>query len=155
MASTDSAGGFAPDPAFMANSIHIADLQLCHVRLETDARYPWLILVPRVPRAIELEDLSRDQGAQAIAEVVLAGQAVRAIGAALGRPVTKLNVAQLGNVTRQLHIHVIGRRPEDDDAGMRPVWSVGEAVPYAKDRLHIAMQAARDALALQERTSPA
>ena len=78
-----------------------------------------------------------------VAEIVLAGQAVRAMGEALGRPVTKLNVAQLGNVTRQLHIHVIGRRPEDDAAGKAPVWGVGVREAYTAHGLAAAIEAAR------------
>ena len=80
-------------------------------------------------------------------EIVQAGFAVRAIGEALGRPVGKLNVGQLGNVTPQLHVHVVGRSP-DDPAWPGPVWGVGVAEPYAADALERAMAAARSALRL-------
>ena len=62
-------------------------------------------------------------------EEVVAGSAVRAIGSALGRPVEKLNLGALGNITPQLHAHVVGRRA-DDAAWPGPVWGVGVAVPY-------------------------
>jgi diadenosine tetraphosphate (Ap4A) HIT family hydrolase len=76
---------------------------------------------------------------------VLAGQAVRAVGQALGRPVEKLNLGALGNVTRQLHLHVIGRRA-DDAAWPGPVWSHGAALFYASDALAVALAAAKAAL---------
>ena len=73
--------------------------------------------------------------------------AVRAMGQAALRPVTKLNVAALGNVTPQLHVHVIGRRP-DDAAWPKPVWGVGEAQSYSDSGLMLAVAIARDALGL-------
>ena len=73
--------------------------------------------------------------------------AVRAMAEALGRPVAKLNVGQLGNLTPQLHIHVVGRRP-DDAAWPGPVWGAGSAETYADEMLERAVAAARRALAL-------
>ena len=67
-------------------------------------------------------------------EIVIAGHAVRAIGAALRRPVEKLNVGQLGNITRQLHVHVVGRRA-DDPCWPGPVWGQGAAELYGVDDL--------------------
>jgi diadenosine tetraphosphate (Ap4A) HIT family hydrolase len=80
-----------------------------------------------------------------MAEIVVAGEAVRAVGAALGRPVEKLNVGQLGNVTRQLHVHVVGRR-RDDACWPGPVWGQGEARPYATGDLSEALRLAAQAL---------
>jgi diadenosine tetraphosphate (Ap4A) HIT family hydrolase len=80
-------------------------------------------------------------------EILRAGAAVRAMGDAAGRPVTKLNVGQLGNVTPQLHIHVVGRRPEDA-AWPGPVWGFGTAKAYAPGALATAVQAARTSLGL-------
>ena len=120
---------FVLNPAFLATSEPLAELKLCHVRLHFDARWPWILLIPRKVGARELEHLSPPNRAQLMDEVVLAGAAVRAIGAALGRPVDKLNVGQLGNVTPQLHLHVVGRRA-DDPAWPGPVWGHGEAMAY-------------------------
>jgi diadenosine tetraphosphate (Ap4A) HIT family hydrolase len=132
-------------PAFLATSQPVADLKLCAARLQNDARWPWIVLIPRRMGARELEHLSPANRVQLMDEIVLAGGAVRAIGAALGRPVEKLNVGQLGNVTPQLHVHVLGRRP-DDAAWPGPVWSVGEAAPYDADSLAMAVSAAHDVL---------
>jgi diadenosine tetraphosphate (Ap4A) HIT family hydrolase len=78
-------------------------------------------------------------------EIVLAGQAVRALGEAIGRPVAKLNVASLGNLTPQLHVHVVGRRP-DDDAWPGPVWGVPGPIPYDPEALRIAQATASQRL---------
>lgn len=138
---------FELDPAFPATSRALGDLALCHVRLQLDARHPWIVLIPRITGAVELQDLSGADRGALMQEVVQAGAAVRAIGEALGRPVAKLNVGQLGNVTSQLHVHVVGRRP-DDAAWPGPVWGVGTAESYSDEVLERAVAAARQVLAL-------
>ena len=138
---------FQLDPAFPATSHLLGDLPLCQARLQADARYAWIVLLPRVADARELEDLGADQRRQLMEEVVTAGAAVRAVGTALGRPVAKLNVGQLGNVTPQLHVHVVGRRP-DDAAWPGPVWGQGAAQAYEAAALETALAAGREALRL-------
>ncbi|WP_295225666.1 HIT domain-containing protein [uncultured Brevundimonas sp.] len=119
--------GFEVAPAFEAGSVAVAEWPLCHVRLQDDARFPWLILIPRVEGAVELEDLSVEQRATLMEETVRAGALVRRLGA-----VEKLNVGAIGNVTAQLHVHVVGRR-RDDSLWPDPVWGRGPIVPYADD----------------------
>ena len=97
----------------MATSHLVADLPLCEVRLQDDVRYPWLVLIPRQSGRTEIEQLDVGHRLQLMEEIVLAGAAVRAIGAAIGLDVDKLNVGALGNVTAQLHVHVVGRRRDD------------------------------------------
>ncbi|XKG75606.1 HIT domain-containing protein [Brevundimonas vesicularis] len=116
--------GFSVAPAFEAGSVAAAEWPLCHVRLQDDARFPWLILIPRVEGAVELEDLSIQQRATLMEETVRAGGVVRRLGA-----VEKLNVGAIGNVTAQLHVHVVGRR-RDDGLWPDPVWGRGPVVPY-------------------------
>ena len=116
--------GFEAAPAFEAGSVAAAEWPLCHVRLQDDARFPWLILIPRVEGAVELADLSAEQRAALMEETVRAGDLVRRLG-----PVEKLNVGAIGNVTSQLHVHVVGRR-RDDGLWPDPVWGRGPAVPY-------------------------
>lgn len=125
--------GFEIDPAFESGSIFVADGPLCQLRLQDDARFPWLILVPRVAGAVELADLSGTDRARLMEEVVRAGDLVRAVGEATGRPVDKLNVAALGNVTAQLHVHVVGRR-RDDGLWPDPVWGRDGARPWPADQ---------------------
>jgi len=104
---------FELDPAFAATSHEIGDLDLCAARLQDDARYPWIVLLPRRAGLRELEDLSPEALSALMQEVLAAGRAVRALGAASGREVEKQNIGTLGNVTPQLHIHVVGRRADD------------------------------------------
>jgi diadenosine tetraphosphate (Ap4A) HIT family hydrolase len=138
---------FELHPAFPPTSEALGDLALCHARLQADARYAWIVLIPRIAGAIELEDLSPNDRAALTEEIVRAGLAVRAVGSALGRRVEKLNVGQLGNVTPQLHVHVVGRRA-DDAAWPGPVWGVGMAEAYSADGLAKAVAAAREVLGL-------
>jgi diadenosine tetraphosphate (Ap4A) HIT family hydrolase len=138
---------FEIDAAFLATSQAIGDLALSHVRLQADARFPWIVLIPRLAQARELEDLAAGERDVLMEEILRAGTAVRAVAEVLGRPATKLNVAQLGNVTPQLHVHVIGRRP-DDAAWPAPVWGFGVAEAYAPPALEAALAAARLTLGL-------
>jgi diadenosine tetraphosphate (Ap4A) HIT family hydrolase len=132
---------FAVSPDFLSTSEPVATLKLCEARLQEDGRFPWIVLIPRRAGARELEHLANGDRAQLMDEIIAAGAAVRAIGAALGRPVEKLNVAALGNVTPQLHVHVIGRR-RDDEAWPNPVWGWGQSRAYDEPTRQAALQAA-------------
>lgn len=135
------------DAAFLATSDALGELALSHARLQADARFPWIVLIPKVEGAAELEDLAPGERDVLMEEIVRAGEAVRAIGDAMGRPVSKLNVGQLGNITPRLHVHVVGRRA-DDAAWPQPVWGVGTAEKYQPAALEVALAAARRALGL-------
>jgi diadenosine tetraphosphate (Ap4A) HIT family hydrolase len=139
--------GFILDPAFEATSARVGKLTLCEVRLQTDARWPWLVLIPQKPGLREIEDLDAAARGVLIEEAVSAGEAVRAVGAVLGLPVEKLNLGALGNVTPQLHLHLVGRRA-GDPAWPGPVWGVGTAVVYEAETLAMAVAAARASLGL-------
>lgn len=139
--------GFILDPAFKATSFSLGDLGLCEARLQDDARYPWIVLIPRLKGLREVEDLGSAQRTLLIEEAVLAGAAVRAVGAGLRLPVDKLNMGALGNVTPQLHLHIVGRRM-GDPAWPGPVWGQGPAVPYAPDACDAAIAVAQKALGL-------
>lgn len=134
---------FEIDPAFLTTSEPLGDLPLCHARLQADARYPWILLIPRVAGAVELEDLAASNRAALMDEVLAAGRAVRALGA----PVDKLNLGALGNITRQLHVHVIGRRV-GDPAWPGPVWGHSPAEAYGPEELARTVAAAKAALGL-------
>lgn len=118
------AEGFSLDPRLAADSILVSDGPLSQLRLMDDARFPWLLLVPRVDGAIEWVDLDGGQQRLLLAEVNQAARALRAVA-----DVQKLNIGALGNVVSQLHVHVVGRRAEDD-AWPGPVWGSGPAKPY-------------------------
>ena len=138
--------GFETDPRLLANSLPVATLTLCDVRLMDDARFAWLVLIPRRAVASELDDLEAEDRVLLIEEVVRAGQAVRDLGDVLDRPLDKLNTAALGNVTAQLHVHVVGRR-RDDPLWPDPIWGRPGAAPYPPETLTRLAEAATRALA--------
>ena len=115
---------FSLDPRLAAGTHPVGDLALCSVLLMDDARFPWLILVPRRPDLSELTDLAPEDARLAFEEIRIAVGVVQA----LARP-DKVNVAALGNVVSQLHIHVVARF-RSDPAWPGPVWGVGERKPY-------------------------
>lgn len=133
---------FKADPAFDAGSIVVCEWPLCQLRLQDDVRFPWLILIPRRHGLAEIEDLAPAERATLMEEVVLAGERVRALAGMFGRPVEKLNVAALGNVTPQLHVHVVGRR-HDDSCWPDPVWGRGDRIPYGPEALLVALSRIR------------
>ncbi|WP_339826062.1 HIT family protein [uncultured Arenimonas sp.] len=116
--------GFSLDPRLAGDTVLVADGPLSQLRLMDDARFPWLVLVPRLPGAEEWLDLDGDAQRLLLAEINLAGRALRALG-----PVHKLNIGALGNIVRQLHVHVVARR-EGDAAWPGPVWGSGPAQRY-------------------------
>jgi diadenosine tetraphosphate (Ap4A) HIT family hydrolase len=116
---------FVLDPRLAADSLPVTELPLSSLRLMLDANYPWLLLVPRRGGASEVADLDEADRAQLMREIVLVGEALRAT-----TPCEKLNVAALGNMVPQLHVHIIARRREDP-AWPKPVWGVAPAKPYA------------------------
>lgn len=114
-----SSPGFVLDARLAADSAHVADGPLSQLRLMDDARFPWLVLVPRIADASEWIDLPGDQQRLLLAEINQAAILLRAM-----QPCDKLNIGALGNIVRQLHVHVVARR-EGDEAWPGPVWGSG------------------------------
>ena len=110
-------------PQLADDSTPVIELALCEVRLMDDANHPWLILIPKVADAVEIIDLSPAQRAQLTTEIDTAARALKA----LFKP-DKLNVAALGNLVPQLHVHVIARY-QNDIAWPRPVCGAANARP--------------------------
>ena len=129
------------DPRLAADSVAVAAFELSELRLMDDSRWPWLLLVPRVAGARDLLDLERAARVQLLDEIDRCSRALLQLHAP-----DKLNVAALGNVVEQLHVHVIARR-RDDDAWPRPVWGVGERMAHAPGQLDAACARLRAALA--------
>jgi diadenosine tetraphosphate (Ap4A) HIT family hydrolase len=116
-------------PQLQQDTIDIGDLPLCKVLVIKDANYPWLMLVPRRPEKVEIIDLDEVEQAQLMAEVSRAARALKDI-----TKCDKLNIAALGNMVPQLHVHVIARRT-GDAAWPRPVWGV--VPPLAHDAAEV------------------
>src|SRR4029077_391946 len=107
------------------DTIPVTDWMLSRVLLMNDARYVWLVLVPRRHGAVELFDLGEPDRRVLIEEVARAARLLQALSGG-----TKINVGALGNVVPQLHVHVVARHP-GDPAWPGPVWGHSAAVPYA------------------------
>lgn len=116
---------FTLDPRLEADTLPVGELPFSRLLLMNDARWPWLILVPRIAGARELIDLDAADRTALMDEIARVARALEA----LHRP-DKLNVAALGNVVAQLHVHVIARHATDA-AWPQPVWGHGERVAYS------------------------
>ena len=110
---------FTLDPRLVAATLPIGDMNLSRLLLMNDERYPWFVLVPRREALRELIDLDVAARAILIEEIASASAFVRALPG-----VEKLNVAALGNIVTQLHVHVVGRSISDL-AWPGAVWGVG------------------------------
>lgn len=132
---------FALDPRLEADSVFVADGPLSQVRLMNDARFPWLLLVPRVADASEWIDLDGNQQRLLLAEINQLSKLLRAEPG-----VHKLNIGALGNIVRQLHVHLVGRH-EGDAAWPGPVWGSGAARKWDADALSAQVEHWRTRLA--------
>lgn len=131
---------FALDPRLAADTLAVASLGLCDVRLMNDARYAWLVLIPRREGRVEITDLAAAEQVTLWQEVNLATAALRAVARC-----DKLNIGALGNIVRQLHVHVIARI-EGDAAWPGPVWGHGTRESHGPEALAARIDALRHAL---------
>ena len=111
-------------PQLAADTVAVGDLALSRVLLANDANYPWLILVPRQPGLVELIDLEPNEQVQLIAEIDAAARALKSV-----TECEKLNIAALGNIVAQLHVHVVARR-HSDAAWPKTVWGAVPPIAY-------------------------
>ena len=124
--------GFQLDARLAADTMFVSEWNLCRVLLMDDAQFPWLVLVPRREGLAELDDLVEHERTQLMREVSRAMKVLRGVVEC-----DKLNVGALGNIVRQLHVHVVARR-DGDAAWPGPVWGHGPAhhyLPEARDKL--------------------
>jgi diadenosine tetraphosphate (Ap4A) HIT family hydrolase len=136
---------FVLDDRLQGDTHAVVDLALSRVLLMDDARFAWLILVPRIAAARELTDLAATEQAGLLTEINLAARVLTRLHAP-----DKLNIAALGNVVAQLHVHVIARRV-GDAAWPRPVWGDGVREPYCAAAANACVAALRDGFATGER----
>jgi len=116
---------FELHPLLDSNTVEISKLDVCRVLLNNDKTYPWIILVPEHEGLRDLDDLAPCERNIVMSEIDLVSKALKVIY----HPY-KINVAALGNVVEQLHIHVIARF-QDDPAWPDPVWGVVPATEYS------------------------
>ncbi len=122
---SDAPKDWSLHPQLAHDTVPVGDLALARVLLMSDANYPWLILVPRRPALTEIIDLAENEQVQLLGEIAAAARVLKAV-----TECEKLNIAALGNIVAQLHVHVIARS-HSDAAWPKPVW--GAAPPTAYD----------------------
>jgi diadenosine tetraphosphate (Ap4A) HIT family hydrolase len=127
MVATETTFGLHPQLA--RDTFLIGDLALSRLLLNRDANYPWLLLVPRRTGLTEIVDLDADAQARLMAEIADVSAALRDV-----TQCDKLNVAALGNMVLQLHVHIIARR-KSDVAWPRPVWGVAPPLAYGDNEM--------------------
>ena len=112
------------DPELARGTVALGDLALSRVLLADDSNFPWLILVPRRAGITEIIDLPENEQIQLLNEVASAARVLKSV-----TECEKLNIAALGNVVAQLHVHVIARS-HSDKAWPKPVWGVVPPAAY-------------------------
>ncbi|PYF03009.1 diadenosine tetraphosphate (Ap4A) HIT family hydrolase [Rhodopseudomonas faecalis] len=132
-----SAATWTLHPQLQKDTVDIGDLPLSRVLIIKDAHYPWLLLVPRREDITEIIDLDEVAQAQLMAEIARVGRALKEV-----TKCDKLNVAALGNVVPQLHVHIIARRTSDA-AWPRPVWGVMPPLAHDPEELQLFISALR------------
>jgi diadenosine tetraphosphate (Ap4A) HIT family hydrolase len=130
------------DPLIERDTAPVGDMPLSRVLLIKDATYPWLLLVPRRHLAVEITDLDTIEQAQLMSEIAHAGRVLKAHTGC-----DKINVAALGNVVSQLHVHIIARS-RGDAAWPRPVWNAVPPRAYEKAAMDKLLATLRQRLTL-------
>ena len=115
---------FILDKKLQKDCIFIKDLELSQLLLMNDSNYPWLILVPRKNNLTEIIDLDQDDQIILLSEINYVSKILKK-----HLNVDKINIASLGNIVSQLHIHIIGRY-FNDISYPKPVWGQVDSVEY-------------------------
>ena len=110
-----------------ADTLAITQLEMSGLLLMNDSRWPWLILVPRIKNACEWHEIERSVRLTLDREIESVATALKKVTAC-----EKINIASLGNIVRQLHIHIIARN-EGDTNWPAPVWGFGKKTEYEKE----------------------
>ncbi|RMQ40017.1 Histidine triad protein [Pseudomonas cichorii] len=131
---------FVLDSRLKQDTLPVGDFPLCRLLLSNDSRYPWFILVPRRPDISEVFQLEAQEQLQLWLETTALSQILKGVFDA-----DKLNVAALGNVVSQLHMHVIVRK-RDDAAWPAPVWGKHPALPYTDEQFAAVVERLRPVL---------
>ncbi|NQZ54408.1 MAG: HIT domain-containing protein [Piscirickettsiaceae bacterium] len=128
-------------PRLEQDTIRLGQFDLCDVLLMNDARYPWVILVPKRADITEVFQLSNDEQQQLMAESTFVARQLAEMVSA-----DKMNIAMLGNVVSQLHIHHVARFTTDA-VWPDPIWGKGQAVPYNEEESEAICQQLKAVLA--------
>jgi len=132
---------FTLDPILSNDTHDLGSFELCRLLLTDNKTFPWFILVPQVENVTELHQLGLAAREQLWNESALLSNWLEEVYAA-----DKLNIAALGNVVRQLHVHHIARY-RNDPAWPKPIWGIGETVPYTPDEIEALRRRVAEAFA--------
>lgn len=121
---------FELDPRLARDTELVESFGLCQLRMMKDSRWPWFMLVPQRNDVSELFELTPLDQALLTFETNMVGVALKTVTGA-----TKINVGALGNIVRQLHVHVVARS-EGDPNWPGPIWGFGQSVPYEPGEQH-------------------
>ena len=113
---------------FLKTSHYIGDLKLCTIRLIDNAKFPWIILIPKRKKVTDITDLTLKDQILLIKEIVLCSKLMKK-----KFKTKKLNVEKIGNIINQLHIHIIARKKKDSSWPLS-VWVI-KGKHYTKDNL--------------------
>ena len=131
---------FSLDRRLQADCLFLHKMELCDLLLMDDNRWPWLILVPRIIDAKEIHQLNNQHQILLLQETVGVSSVLADISGC-----EKINTGALGNIVRQLHVHIIARNPGDAN-WPGPVWGYDEQQPYQKERQEYLMNEFRKRL---------
>lgn len=137
---------FLLHPQIESDSIFITDMKLCQVRLHKNAAFPWIMLIPKV-NVIEVVDMKSEEQQKLMQEICIASTVMRR----LYNP-TKLNIATIGNVVSQIHVHVVARY-DTDKAWPKTVWYCGVEEDYSKENHDLQVSLLQRAFQDMESTS--
>jgi diadenosine tetraphosphate (Ap4A) HIT family hydrolase len=129
-------------PQLERDTVLVGELAPSRILAMNDSNYPWLVLVPRRAGIVEIIDLDEPTRTALMAEIAQVSAALKSLTRC-----DKLNVAAIGNMVPQLHVHVVARR-KDDPAWPRPVWGAVPARPYAAADVEAFVAGLRNAIGL-------
>ena len=130
---------FKLDRKFLKSSHYVADLKLCSIRLHDNSKFPWVILIPKRNKIIDMSDLNSKDQILLMKEIIYVSKIMKKLF-----KTSKLNVEKIGNIVPQLHVHIIARSKKDSSWPLS-VWVV-RGKKYSKKTLKIIADKVRKAL---------
>ena len=130
---------FKLDRKFLKSSHHITDLKLCTIRLNDNSKFPWVILIPKRNKIVDMSDLNSKDQILLMKEIIYVSKIMKKLF-----KTSKLNVEKIGNIVPQLHIHIIARNKKDNSWPLS-VWVI-KGKNYSKAALKIMADKLRKAL---------
>ncbi|WP_438997649.1 HIT domain-containing protein [Candidatus Puniceispirillum sp.] len=126
---------FSLDNRLEADSLFVTSYDDIQIRVMNDARYVWVLLVPEIANVTELHDLPAQKQQLLMQLAASIGAGIKTTPMPHVPAIAKINTALIGNIVNQLHLHIVGRHP-DDAAWPAPVWGMGSAIKLDEDTIN-------------------